>query len=123
METMDAIRKHNKSWFYVFFNSSAAIEIENTKVEATSGNEGKKIRGNNIMTLYKTSSGHTVLERNLHWPIFGVTKTIHTHVFNAVQSYCDESALVCWAKLLDSSRLQKKLRSYAFTVNDYCWAE
>ena len=29
--TMDAIRKHNKSWFDVFFNSSDAIEIETTK--------------------------------------------------------------------------------------------
>ena len=50
---MDAIRKHIKAWFDVFFNSSDAIEIETTKVEATSGNEGKTIGGNNIMTLYK----------------------------------------------------------------------
>ena len=50
---MDAIRKHIKAWFDVFFNSSDAIETETTKVEATSGNEGKTIGGNNIMTLYK----------------------------------------------------------------------
>ena len=30
---MDAIRKHNKAWFDMMFNSSDAIEIGSTKVE------------------------------------------------------------------------------------------